>query len=204
MGHEQYTFIDLCAGLGGFHLALHKLGMKCVFASEIDKIAREVYKKNFSKISPGLFDKNFNIDMFDIVDDELPDFDMCCAGFPCQPFSQIGRKRGFKEKLDKRGIVFSKILEIISIKKPKCFLLENVQHISKHDNGNTLQIIRESLTKLGYSFYSKVIRASDFGLPQHRPRTFMVGFLEDKENCFEFPKPIKFKKNYVRYFWWRL
>ena len=105
------TFIDLFAGIGGFHLAFHKLGLKCVFASEIEEGARETYKKNFGKISPHLFknDLLFNKDIYDLNLNDLPDFDICCAGFPCQPFSQIGYKRGFKENFEGRGNLFFEI-----------------------------------------------------------------------------------------------
>jgi DNA (cytosine-5)-methyltransferase 1 len=194
---KNLTFIDLFAGIGGFHYALHKLGLKCVFASEINKDARNSYQTNFNKISPDLFQKNnFNDDIYNQEKKQIPNFDICCGGFPCQPFSQIGKKKGFKENFESRGNLFFQITEILKIKKPKAFLLENVQHLINHDNGKTFKTIKETIEKLNYSFYYKVIRASDFNLPQNRPRAFMVGFYNEKEKDkqFQFPKPIKLKK----------
>ncbi len=191
-------FIDICAGIGGFHFALHKLGWQCVYASEIDETAREVYKENFTKITPNLFKYNlFNKDLFKCDTSEIPDFDVICAGFPCQPFSQIGYRKGFKENLEGRGNIFFELLRILKDKKPKAFLFENVQHIVKHDEGKTFKRINEEISNLEYSFFWKVIRASEFGLPQHRPRTFMVGFRDEKNiiKNFDFPKPIKLKKS---------
>lgn len=191
----KIKFIDLFAGIGGFHLALHKLKAECVFASEIDPIAREYYIKNFKKISPSLFSgKLFNKDIHDAKSNEIPDFDILCAGFPCQPFSQIGYKKGFKENYEQRGNLFFEIERILSKKKPKAFFLENVQHIMNHDNGRTFRIIEERLRNLKYSFYSKKVRACDFNLPQLRPRTFMIGFQNDDDETFSFPAPIKLKK----------
>ena len=194
---NNLTFADLFAGIGGFHQALHKLGLKCVFASEINKDARISYETNFKKISSELFKKNnFNEDIYNQEKQQIPNFDICCAGFPCQPFSQIGKKRGFKENFEGRGNLFFQIAEILKIKKPKAFLLENVQHLINHDNGKTFKTIKGTIEKLNYSFYYKVIRASDFNLPQNRPRAFMVGFYNEKEKDkqFQFPKPIKLKK----------
>jgi len=188
-------FIDLFAGIGGFHLALHDLGHECVFASEIDKNARITYKENFIRRSPALFANNaYNDNILSITDPsiEIPDFDLLCAGFPCQPFSQAGFKKGFSEGKDDRGNMFFNICSIIEAKRPKAFFLENVRHILKHDNGRTFSIIQEYLEKkLGYSFAFKVVKASDHGLPQFRPRVFMVGFRGDMPEMpkFLFPQP---------------
>ena len=188
-------FIDLFAGIGGFHLALHDLGHECVFASEIDKNARITYKENFIRRSPALFANNaYNDNILSITDPstEIPDFDILCAGFPCQPFSQAGFKRGFSEGKDDRGNMFFNICSIIEAKRPRAFFLENVRHILKHDNGRTFSIIKEHLEeKLGYSFAFKVVKASDHGLPQFRPRVFMVGFRGDMPEMpeFVFPQP---------------
>lgn len=188
-------FIDLFAGIGGFHLAFHRLGAECVFASEINEHARTTYEHNFKKISPELFENNlFNDDILKIVDSakEIPDFDILCAGFPCQPFSQAGYKRGFSENLDSRGNMFFRICDILKAKQPKAFFLENVRHIMNHDDGRTFDIIRECLTEqLGYTFHYKMVKASDHGLPQHRPRVFMVGFKADSSVYlpeFKFPE----------------
>tara|TARA_B100001057_G_C22862777_1_gene955270 strand:+ start:2907 stop:3818 length:912 start_codon:yes stop_codon:yes gene_type:complete len=193
---ESIKFIDLFAGIGGFHLAFHKIGAECVFASEIDDIARKVYEENFSKLSPKIFPHNFNRDIYDLNTNDLPDFDILCGGFPCQPFSQIGQRRGFKENFEGRGNLFFEIARIINDKKPKAFFLENVQHIVKHDNGKTFKIIQNTIRDLDYSFYYKKIRACDFGLPQLRPRIFMIGFRDEKisDEYYKFPEPIQLKK----------
>ena len=190
---HDFTFIDLFAGIGGFHIAMHHLGGKCVFASEMDTHARKTYEHNFKKISPELFnDDLFNNDIRNIMPEEIPDFDVLCAGFPCQPFSQAGFKRGFDDNhKSERGNLFFNIAEIIEAKRPKAFFLENVRGIVKHDNGNTFKIIRKILEEeLGYSFYFKVVKASDYGLPQLRPRAFMIGFRDESfMRNFSFPPP---------------
>ena len=183
---ESIKFIDLFAGIGGFHLALHNLGAECVFASEWDKHARVTYEHNFKQKSPELFKKgNFVGDITEIEKKNIPDFDVLTAGFPCQPFSQAGFKKGF---VDTRGTLFFDIAEIIKIKKPKAFFLENVRHIYKHDEGRTFSTIKKALTQdLGYSFQEFIVKASDHGLPQHRPRLFMIGF-RDKTLSIDTPE----------------
>jgi DNA (cytosine-5)-methyltransferase 1 len=185
----KLTFIDLFAGIGGFHLALHNVGAECVFASEWDEAARLTYEANISKISPKLFKNgNFAGDITAVDKKNIPDFDILCAGFPCQPFSQAGFKKGFA---DIRGTLFFDIAEIIRIKKPKAFFLENVRGLYSHDEGRTFETIKRTLTEdLGYSFHHAIVKASEHGLPQHRPRLFMVGF-KDPETEFEFPKKRK-------------
>jgi len=196
---EKFKFIDLFAGIGGFHLAMHSLGGKCVFASEIDEQARKTYKQNLKLISPQLFEDNlFNDDIRNISPKEIPDFDVLCAGFPCQPFSQAGYKRGFDDNhKSERGNLFFNIVEILEAKKPKAFFLENVRGIVNHDNGNTFRVIREILEdELGYSFYYQVVKASDYGLPQLRPRAFMIGFRDEGLlKGFQFPKKLPLKFN---------
>jgi DNA (cytosine-5)-methyltransferase 1 len=190
--HSQIKFIDLFAGIGGFHLALHNLGADCVFASEWDKDARKTYTHNLQKLSPNLFrNNNFVGDITAINPIDIPDFDILCAGFPCQPFSQAGHKKGFEEV---RGTLFFNIAKIIQEKKPAAFFLENVRHLLNHNNGKTFDTIKKILeNELGYSFYHNIVKASDFGLPQFRPRLFMVGF-KNTELKFEFPKPIPLEK----------
>ena len=193
MTKKTITFIDLFAGIGGFHLAFHNLGAKCVFVSEWDKAARETYKKNFEKIEPELFapdtiEQTFAGDITAVLPKSIPDFDIITGGFPCQPFSQAGLKKGFNET---RGTLFFDIANIIKEKQPRAFFLENVRGLLTHDGGQTFATIRRVLTEeLGYSFFYKVIKASDYGVPQHRPRLFMVGF-KDKTIDFEFPEPVK-------------
>ena len=188
---SDYRFIDLFAGIGGFHLALHSLGAECVFASEINKYARLTYEHNHKKISPELFEKgNFQGDITEVDYKEIPDFDILCGGFPCQPFSQAGYKRGFHDAMNNRGNLFFEIVEILKEKKPDAFFLENVRHIKNHDDGRTFEAIQQTLEKLGYSFHWKMVKASDHGLPQHRPRIFMVGFKGEKTktSSFKFPE----------------
>lgn len=196
---KEFTFIDLFAGIGGFHLAMHRLGGECVFASEIDDFARQTYEVNYQKISPKLFENNlFNKDIRTITPKNLPDFDILCAGFPCQPFSQAGFKRGFADNHNsERGNLFFNIVEIIEEKQPKAFFLENVRGLVTHDEGKTFKVIRNILEEeLGYSFYFKIVQASEYGLPQLRPRAFMVGFRdEDFMKSFTFPPPIPLKFN---------
>jgi len=187
----KLTFIDLFAGIGGFHLALHNLGAECVFASEWDAAARLTYETNFSKVSPRLFKSgNFAGDITSVNKKAIPDFDIVCAGFPCQPFSQAGFKKGFA---DIRGTLFFDIAEIIRIKRPKAFFLENVRGLYSHDDGRTFETIKRTLSEdLGYSFHHAIVKASDHGLPQHRPRLFMVGF-ENPDTEFDFPEKRKLK-----------
>ncbi len=183
---NKYTFIDLFAGIGGFHIAFHNVGAKCIFVSEWDEPARKTYEANFKKNSPELFTPEKFIGDITKVDKKLiPNFDILTGGFPCQPFSQAGFKKGFN---DTRGTLFYDIAEIIRIKKPKAFFLENVRGLYKHDNGKTFEIIKKVLTEeLGYSLFHNIVKASDHGLPQNRPRLFMIGF-RNKKIAFDFPK----------------
>lgn len=189
---NKFTFIDLFAGIGGFHRAFHNLGCRCVFSSEWDDAARKTYEANFKKIEPELFKKNnFAGDITKVNAKKIPDFDILTGGFPCQPFSNAGYKKGFT---DTRGNLFYDIAKIIKEKKPRAFFIENVSHFLKHDNGKTFKTVKRVIEEeLGYSFFYKIVRASDFNLPQHRPRLFMVGF-RDKKIPFSFPSPVKLKK----------
>ena len=188
---DNLKFIDLFAGIGGFHIAFQNVGGACVFASEWDENARKTYDFNHRKTSPGLFENgNFTGDITLVKPQEIPDFDILCAGFPCQPFSQAGFKKGFNEA---RGTLFFDIVNIIKEKQPQAFFLENVRGLLKHDDGKTFETIKRILEEdLGYSFYHKIVKASDFGLPQHSPRLFMVGF-KDKSINFKFPEPRELK-----------
>lgn len=181
----KYKFIDLFAGIGGFHIAFHKLGAECVFSSEWDESARKTYRHNFESISPALFSSgDFVGDITKIEKSEIPEFDILCGGFPCQPFSQAGYKLGFN---DTRGTLFFEIAEVLKVKRPKAFFIENVRGLLKHDEGRTFKLINEIITRdLGYSFHYGIVKASDHGLPQHRPRLFMVGF-RDPEVEFTIP-----------------
>lgn len=173
-------FIDICAGIGGFHIGLEKAGMQCVAAVEKDKYARMTYAHNHMKEHTiPFFDDLFTVDA-----NHLPDFDVLCAGFPCQPFSLAGKKGGFE---DHRGNVFFKLMEWVDIKNPKIIFLENVAHLYKHNDGETFTAITQEITKRGYTFYHALLKVSQFGLPQNRPRIYMVGFLNDNKKDFAFP-----------------
>src|SRR5690606_16822114 len=197
---KEFRFIDLFAGIGGFHIAMHESGGKCVFASEIDKFARQTYKHNFIKISPEIFINDcFNEDITDPKLDykNIPDFDILCAGFPCQPFSHAGLKKGFD---DTRGTLFFNIKEIIRAKInankndkktsiPKVILLENVKGFINHDKGNTFKVIKKTLNELGYEVAAEVLNSKHFGVPQNRERIFIVAWYKDaiKKTDFKFP-----------------
>ena len=157
-------FIDLFSGIGGFRIAFENLGCKCVFSSEIDKQARETYKVNFGEYPSG--------DIFEIKAKDIPDHDILCAGFPCQPFSIAGKRLGFE---DARGTLFFEVARIIKEKRPKAFLLENVAGIVSHDNGKTLETIINILNDLNYNVCWKLINAKEYGVPQNRNRWYCIG-----------------------------
>ncbi|MFT7160435.1 MAG: DNA (cytosine-5)-methyltransferase 1 [Bacteroidia bacterium] len=168
----KFKFIDLFAGIGGFRMALQNLGGKCVFTSEWDKYSQQTYKANFGEIPFG-----------DITKQETKDyipgnFDVLCAGFPCQAFSIAGKRGGFE---DIRGTLFFDVAEIIKKKKPKAIFLENVKGLRSHDKGKTLKTILNVLREdLGYYVPEpQVINAKHFGVPQNRERIFIVGFRND-------------------------
>lgn len=178
---HQFSFIDLFAGLGGFHLAMQKLGGKCVFASELKEDLRILYKENYG------IDCFGDINKIDIDKDIPKKFDMLCAGFPCQPFSKAGKQQGFKDEKD-RGNLFWKIMDILRKKKPEYILLENVQNLQTHDNGNTWEVIRTNLETL-YDVKCDIISPHNFGIPQHRKRIYIVGRLNAKGGLKDFKFP---------------
>jgi DNA (cytosine-5)-methyltransferase 1 len=188
-----FRFIDLFAGIGGFHQALHSLGGECVFASEKDAHARATYSANFN-IPPEIF----NDDIRKISVDDIAEHDILCAGFPCQPFSQAGNKKGFSDgDGSERGNLFYCILDVLEAKRPPAFILENVRHLIAHDAGNTFKTILECLNEANYEVSFKVIKASDFNVPQHRARVFIVGFDRTQVNTdakFHFPIPLPLTK----------
>lgn len=171
---KDFKFIDLFCGIGGFHLAAAQNGGECVFACDIDSNARKAYQANFSIEPKG--------DITQISEYEIPDHDMLCAGFPCQPFSIIGNRLGFD---DIRGTLFFDIVRIIKAKKPKFAVLENVKQLATHDKGRTLGIILKTLESIGYTVYWKILNALDYGLPQKRERVIIVCFREYED--FSFP-----------------
>jgi len=173
---EELIFIDLFAGIGGFRLGMEQAGFKCVAGCEIDSHACKVYLKNFGE--------NPRCDITKLNPNDLPDFDVLCAGFPCQPFSICGQRKGFYDKT--RGTLFFDICRILEAKKPAAFILENVQFLEKHDKGRTFSVILQSLENLGYTTNYKVLNAKDFGVPQNRERIIIIGSLSGKR--FDFDK----------------
>ena len=167
---KKFTFIDLFAGIGGFHQAMKSLGGECVFASDIDENAINVYKKNYG------IDARNDITKVDAKD--IPAHDVLCGGFPCQAFSNAGKKQGFN---DVRGTLFFDVKRIIEYHKPKYIFLENVKHLVKHDNGNTWKVIKQTLIDLGYVLTEKEIISSphEIGVPQNRPRIYIMGIRKD-------------------------
>jgi len=162
------TFIDLFAGIGGFRIGFQNQGYKCVFSCEIDKACQDVYYDNFSE-------KPFD-DIKQLDPDDIPDFNVLLAGFPCQPFSICGYRRGFE---DTRGTLFFDICRIIDHKYPDAVLLENVKYLIYHDHGRTLNTIIRTLNDFGYKVGYEILNAKNFGTPQHRERIFIV-CLKDK------------------------
>jgi len=167
--NADFVFIDLFAGIGGMRIAFESSGGRCVFSSEWDKHAQRTYEWNFGEKPHG--------DITQIAAAEIPDFDVLLAGFPCQPFSSIGRREGFDHPT--QGTLFHDIVRIIDEKAPKAFLLENVEGLGNHDGGKTIGVITETLMNLGYVIDRRVLDAADYGVPQHRRRTYIVGFRND-------------------------
>jgi DNA (cytosine-5)-methyltransferase 1 len=183
--------IDLFAGIGGFHTAFHNLGAEIVFASEWDEHARKTYTANYEKVSPHLFTTGSELyagDITKVNPNNIPDFDVLCGGFPCQPFSLAGKREGLQ---DTRGTLFFDIANILQTKKPAAFFLENVRGLLSHDDGKTFATIQSTIDSLGYSFHYQVVKASDFNVPQARPRLFMVGFRKELNDLFGFPEQLK-------------
>ena len=167
---QSFKFIDLFAGIGGMRMALEDNGGRCVFSSEWDKDARITYEANFLDTPYG--------DITKIYPEDIPDHDVLTAGFPCQPFSSIGQRAGFKHKT--QGTLFYDVLRIINAKRPTSILLENVKGLTTHDKGNTFRVIRECLIESGYDIFFKILDATDYGVPQKRERIFIVGFDQNK------------------------
>lgn len=173
-------FIDLFAGLGGFHLALKSLGHECVFASEINEELRDLYYLNHEFECTG--------DITAIDSRDIPEHDILCAGFPCQPFSKAGKREGLED--EKNGNFFNKILDIVDARNPEYVFLENVSNLKNHDDGYTWAFIERELLKRQYDVREKILSPHQFGVPQHRSRIYIVckkGMNSLSE--FEFPEP---------------
>ena len=195
-----FVFADLFAGIGGFRIALESIGGKCIFSSEWDKYAQMTYKANFGDIPNG--------DITQINPSSIPDIDILTAGFPCQPFSSIGKREGFEHPT--QGTLFYDVVKILKEKKPKAFILENVEGLVTHDKGKTLRIILDTLAvsingqylvfsqpDVRYHIFWRILDAKDYGVPQVRKRIFIVGISEDISRDvpnFEFPAPIPYKE----------
>ncbi len=187
----KFTFIDLFAGIGGFRIAMQNLGGKCVYSSEWDAQAQKTYLTNYGEVPYG-----------DITQEKakqyIPDnFDLLCAGFPCQAFSLAGKRRGFEET---RGTLFFDVAEILRRKRPKAFFLENVKGLMIHDKGKTLDTILNVLRN-DLDYYvpdPEIVNAMNFGVPQHRERIYIVGFRKDtKVKSFKYPKPTDTTKRFI-------
>ena len=181
-------FADLFAGIGGFHQAVTNLGGEVVFASEWDKHARVTYEANHG--DSVLFSLGqFAGDITKVEPASIPDFQVLLGGFPCQPFSVAGKRRGFE---DTRGTMFFAIEQILSVKRPVAFVLENVRGLLSHDGGATLRVLETVIDRLGYDLFFKVLKANDYGVPQNRPRLFLVGFDRSRVDSsgFVFPEPV--------------
>ena len=169
-------FIDLFAGIGGFRLALESAGAQCVFTSEINKYARQVYLDNFKGDIAG--------DITKINEQDIPPHDILTGGYPCQSFSTIGQRKGFS---DPRGTLFFEILRIAKHHQPKVIFLENVKGLLTHNGGDTFETMRNSLSDIGYKVHYEVLDATNFGLPQRRKRIFIVAIRKDIDKKFSFP-----------------
>lgn len=190
--NPKFTFIDLFAGIGGFRMALQNLGGQCVFSSEWDAQAQKTYFANYGEVPFG-----------DITSEQtkqfIPDnFDILCAGFPCQAFSLAGKRLGFEET---RGTLFFDVAEILRRKQPKAFFLENVKGLAIHDKGKTLRTILNTLDEIGYTVVPpQIVNAMYFGVPQHRERIYIVGFRKDlgiNPEDFTYPEQKEVTKHFI-------
>lgn len=186
---SKYTSIDLFAGIGGIRMGFERAfsdDISTVFTSEWDSYAQQTYKANFD--TPAVI----NGDITKIDEKDIPDFDICLAGFPCQAFSIAGQKKGFEDsfKGQSRGTLFFDVARICAEHKPKVIFCENVKGLVIHDKGNTFKVIKGTLEEIGYKVFSKVLNSKDFGVPQNRERIYIVAFRNDiAPESFEFPDP---------------
>ncbi len=183
----KFTFIDLFAGIGGIRKGFEKHGGHCIFTSEWNQFAQKTYFENYPQTADHLFAEDITL----VHTDDIPDFDVLLAGFPCQPFSiagvskknSLGRKHGFEDKT--QGTLFFDVARIITAKQPRAFLLENVKNLVSHDKGNTFRVIKRILEEeLGYHIECKVIDGQHF-VPQHRERILIAGFRDHDRFSFD-------------------
>ncbi len=189
-GAKKIKILDLFAGIGGIKIGFENNGFECVFSNDFNKDCKITYDLNFSGRQKSLVLG----DISKISSSLIPDFDILTAGFPCQPFSIAGYRKGFSD--DGRGNLFFEIIRILKDKKPKAFLLENVKNLKSHDKGNTIKVIYQELGKLGYKVTDKVLNAMQYGnVPQNRERIYIIGFLDENAfKKFEYPKKIALTK----------
>ncbi len=184
---KQLSFIDFCAGIGSAHIAFKNLGFRCLGYSEVDYNTEQTYK-----LFHGDSYKNYG-DLMRIQPDSLEDFDILIAGFPCQAFSIVGKRKGF---FDERGQIIFGLSKIIKTKKPKAFLLENVKGLVNMQKGKVLEEILSLLSSCGYKVFFKVLESTDFDIPQARERIYIVGIRNDLyKKDFYFPSKLEAKKN---------
>ncbi len=165
---DQIKYIDLFCGIGSFHYSFQKFGWECVMASDINKAASDTYRANYNMTTLG--------DIIDIEPSSIPQYDILCSGLPCQPFSQCGKQKGFD---DIRGTLFFNVMKFVRFHKPKVLILENVQGLLTHDNGKTFTRIKKEIEEANYTVTYKVVKCSDYGLPQMRKRIIIVGVRND-------------------------
>lgn len=171
----KFLAADFFAGIGGIRMGFENAGYRIVYSNDNDKNCCTTYRANFGHINEE--------DIREIELDKIPNFDIMLAGFPCQPFSMIGKREGLK---DDRGKLFFELIKILATKKPQAIFLENVKHLLKHEEGKSFERIKQNLESLNYKIYWKIINSADFGVPQHRERLYIVGFL-NHDTKFEFP-----------------
>ena len=174
---KKLKFIDLFAGVGGIRLGFQDEHTECVFSSEWDKFSQKTYEANFNEVPHG--------DITQIEAKDIPNHDILLAGFPCQPFSKIGKREGFKNAT--QGTLFFDVVRILDYHKPSAFLLENVTGILNDDGGKTIQGVMGALNELGYDASYEILNSADFGLAQNRRRVIFVGFLKELKVNFNYP-----------------
>ena len=179
--NEKIKFIDLFCGIGSFHYSFKKLNWEYVMSCDIDNAVKETYKENYGLLPLG--------DITEIEPKNIPNYDILCAGFPCQPFSQCGQHKGFD---DKRGTLFFNIMKFVEYHKPKIIIFENVQGLLNHDGGKTFDRIKNDIETANYTITYKVIKCSDYGLPHMRKRLITVGIRNNTEIVKHIDKVLNF------------
>lgn len=189
MNKKTYKTLDLFAGIGGIRMGFERAGFETIFGNDFDAYCKATYDLNFENT------KLIVADIAKVKSSDLPDFDILLGGFPCQPFSIAGYRRGFLDT--GRGDLFFEIIRILRDKKPQAVFLENVKNLRTHDNGKTFKIITDALADLGYYIKVQILNSMNFGnVPQNRERVFIIGFKSKEQlDAFEFPKPIELTKS---------